>query len=75
MSTLVEKLKNLQSDKRLTDNQFAKLINVSSVMWRAAKKGRRKLGENTLGGVLIAFPELKQDILEYLRRKNGESSN
>lgn len=75
MSVLVEKLKGIQAEKKLTDNQFAKLISVSAVMWRSAKKGRRKLGENTLGGVLLAFPELRQDVLEHLKRKNGEGNN
>lgn len=73
MSVLVTKLKGIQEEKRLNDVQFAKMLGVSTVMWRSAKKGRRSLGENTLGGVLIALPELRQDVLEYLKRKNGES--
>ncbi len=72
MTKLVEKLKDIQHHENLNDGEFARKLGISAVMWRSAKKGRKNLGDKSIGGILVALPGLRQDILEYLRRKNGD---
>lgn len=72
MNHLVKSLTDIQEHEKLNDIEFAQKIGVGAVMWRSAKKGRRSLGDKTIGGILVAFPGLRQEILEYLRGKNGD---
>jgi transcriptional regulator with XRE-family HTH domain len=64
---LSKQLGKLQRERGLSDRDFAKLLGTSSGMWNQIKNGEREMGRKLLAGVLAAFPELEQSVLQYLR--------
>lgn len=58
LQTLTTKLIQKQSDLGLTDVDFAKLLEVSTVSWRSIKHGRRGLGGDAVVKAFLAFPDL-----------------
>jgi len=73
MTQLIEKLKEVQAEAKLSDAEFAKQkLGISRQQWQFTKAGTRKIGEKTLNGIMLNMPELAADVLVYLRRKNGD---
>jgi len=71
MQQLLEKVIEKQNEKHLNNSQFSRLIGISESMWRSIRNGDRLIGDKTLNGIIVAFPELDREILAYIRRKNG----
>lgn len=74
MKTLIEKIIEKQKEKQLTNAQFARLVGISESMWRSVRSGERQVGNKTLNGVLVTFPELDKEILAFIRHKNGKKT-
>jgi transcriptional regulator with XRE-family HTH domain len=71
MRSLTETLESCQSERGLTDEQFAALIGVTRSAWSMVRSGRREPGVQFLRGVMRAFPRLTDDVLVYVRDSGG----
>lgn len=70
MDQLLTLVREKQKEKRLNNSQFAQLIGISPAMWGAIVRGKRLIGDKTLNRIIVSFPELSPEILQYIRRKN-----
>ncbi len=61
---LLKNLKEIQKRNGLTDPQFAAVLNVSRQLWQATRSGNRPIGYSILQGTYIAFPKLREDVVE-----------
>ena len=61
---LRQKLQELQGD--MTDSQFARKLGVSVQLWNMTHLGRRQINYKVLKAVSKTFPELKQEVWNYL---------
>lgn len=70
---LVEKLKIEQTRRGATDAEFAELLGITRQMWIMIKQRQANPGLAVLQGVLRAYPEMKKEVLAYIRDrdKNG----
>ena len=66
---LIDKLVSVQKRQIIGDDTFAYRLGISRQMWIMMRTRRAKPGVNVLHGVVIAYPELSRDILDYLREK------
>ena len=66
----IELLKRKQEELGLSDEKFARLLDVSFGHWNRVKKGREP-GRQFLIRALKAFPELKEAILEDFLESAG----
>ena len=64
---LIELLQARQRELGLSDGAFARRLGVSRSLWIAVRSGRRAVGLNLLRGVVRAFPDLDDEVLDYLR--------
>lgn len=64
---LLDLLKAKQVKLGLSDTQFAARLGISFDMWRSIQVHRRGFGKLALRGVLSEFPELRDQVLLYLR--------
>jgi transcriptional regulator with XRE-family HTH domain len=64
---LEAQLKNKQTDKKLADSEFAKLLGISRSMWRHILSGKRNLGVESLSNVMTQFPDLTLEVMQYIR--------
>jgi transcriptional regulator with XRE-family HTH domain len=69
VDSLIEALKQKQTDLKLNETDFAHRIGVSRAMWFQVKLGSREPGNNVLAAVEAEFPEMGQLILDYLKEK------
>lgn len=66
---LLQRLKQLQEDHKLNDQQFAARLGVSRALWTRIRRGERPIRYEVLSGAVQAFPEnqaLKQSVLDFL---------
>lgn len=63
--TLREKLEQKHYDQY----ELAKALGISQSMLNLVVRGKRDLGTDTLGVLLITFPELTLDIIDYLKKR------
>lgn len=70
---MIEKLQILQETLDLTDRQFARRIGISGAMWNNVKHSKRSLGMQSIVGIVAAFPELKEDLWNYLTALASQS--
>lgn len=63
---LIERLTLIQTAANMNDEQMGARLRISPTLWIYVKQGKREMGVKPLRGVLRAFPELKQEVLDYL---------
>ena len=66
MNKLLESLKARQSIKKLTDAQFSAELGVSRSTWSLVRAGRVKFNVPILRGILNAFPDMHNDVIQYI---------
>lgn len=69
--SLLKKLTRLQKKHRLSDQVFANRLKIARSSWTLTRLGNQGVGISLLAGVATAFPEMEQDILAFLRGRNG----
>ncbi len=67
MSPLIESLKCLQAQERVTGAAMAARLDVSEALWSRLTSGERAFSKDTLAKVLLLWPVLEPQVLEYLR--------
>lgn len=72
---LLDSLKRKQQELGLSDREFAERLGVPRVTWTCTRLGYKRIGETMLVAAARAFPELEQDVLLFLRRKEPIGSN
>lgn len=65
-NSLIEKLKEIQSEEDLSDYRFAEKLGVSHQLWQMTRTGKREIGLVILKAVLKVYPELYRDVLFFL---------
>jgi|GEM_PF-1776768 len=70
---LVRMLRGLQRDERLTTEDMAVRLGVSSSMLGMVYSGRRSPGGKFLRGVLRAYPHLRDEVYLFLLRDMSNS--
>jgi len=65
-ANLIERLKQEQAQKELTEAQFAQRLGVSRALWFLIKRGERKPSLRLLSAVAREFPELQLLVFEYI---------
>lgn len=66
-SSLIERLKELQTKEGLSDYKFADKLEISPQLWQMTRTNKREIGLVVLKAVLKAYPELSRDVLFFLR--------
>jgi transcriptional regulator with XRE-family HTH domain len=64
--SLLERLKLLQRQARMSDREFAQLLGCTGQFWGRVKRGKRGITVAVLGAVLRRFPELTPEVLAFL---------
>ena len=70
MSELTELLKTKQVAENLTGAAMALKLGVSEAMWSYIASGQRRIGLETLQGIVRTWPELNLQVIEYIRNGN-----
>lgn len=65
-TSLVESLKRIQDEQRLTDGAMAQKLGCTRQLYQATKTGKISLGLTILKGSTMAFPELIGDAIFFL---------
>lgn len=58
MSELVRRLVQIQTDRGLTNAEFAKMLGVNRAMWSMVRSGNREPGKKVIEGAFRLWPEL-----------------
>ena len=61
---LIERLIDKQDE--LTDQAFAEQLGISRPAWSMLRRGLREPEADTLGRILKVFPDLAEDVFDYL---------
>lgn len=64
--TIVDKLRERQTQLVLSDTEMADMLGCSRQLWQMTRTGKTPLGKKVIAGVIAAFPELKGDIIYFL---------
>ena len=64
---LVKELECIQSQREVSDYKFAKTLGVDRILWYATKRGTRNIGLTLLRAILRTYPELTDEVINYLR--------
>lgn len=67
MSTLTRTLKVCARTRKLSHTALARELGISRSGLYALLSGKHEFGRQTLGKVLAVFPELDQEVLDYIR--------
>lgn len=65
-TSLIEKLKEIQTKEGLSDYKFAEKLGVSHQLWQMTRTSKRELGLAVLQGIIRAYPELYRDVFLFL---------
>jgi transcriptional regulator with XRE-family HTH domain len=66
MLGLVERLSAIQVAHKWSDQDFARQLGITRVMWQQVQHSDRRFGQRTLRTIVRAFPELGSEVLGYL---------
>jgi len=66
-TSLLEKLKEIQTREGLSDYKFSDKLGISHQLWQMTRTGKREIGLAVLQGTLRAYPELARDVLFFLQ--------
>lgn len=69
---LVEQLKIRQKELGLSDAEFARPLGISRPLWWMTRNGKRRVNVMLLSGVAQAFPEMDEQILDFLRSQSAD---
>lgn len=58
MSELVRRLVQIQTDRGLTNAEFARMLGVNRAMWSMVRSGSREPGKKIIEGAFRLWPEL-----------------
>ena len=64
--TLIESLQQKRDAEKMSVRAFAKRLGISPRMWSCLQAGTRRAGGKTLYLVLQLYPELKDEVWEYV---------
>lgn len=62
---LLQRLISLQDELDLSDRAFAARLGVNHALWNQTRLGKMTLNDTVLAGVLRAFPDLEEQVMEY----------
>lgn len=65
-TSLIEKLREIQTREGLSDYKFADKLGVSHQLWQMTRTDKREIGLTILQGTLRAYPELSREVLLFL---------
>jgi len=63
---LVARLKAIQTAHKWTDETMAERCGVSRTMWQQVRVGEARFGHRSVRPILRAFPELRDEVVDYL---------
>jgi len=66
--SIVNELCERQKTLGLTDDKFAKRLQLSRTLWMMTRNGHRRVNVTLLRGVAGSFPDMDDQILEFLRK-------
>lgn len=64
---LLDKLIEKQRELQMTDKEFSTEISISRPLWTSTRNHTMPIRDKTIRGVLKRFPDLKEDVLIFLR--------
>jgi hypothetical protein len=64
---LIEKVKEKQTQLKLSDRDFSTYLGLSHGLWGMIKIGTRQAGTKFLSAIAKNYPELKDDIFTFLQ--------
>lgn len=67
MPDIIMLLIRRQKELNLNNTEFAHLLGISRQLWEMTKKGSRNISTSLLSGVAGSFPDMDNQILEFLR--------
>ncbi len=62
----LQNLIKIQYDLRMTDEAFSNHLGISRQLWNMIKNGKRPVGISLLAASLSKYPELKDDVTDFL---------
>lgn len=72
-SSLLSILKERQNHQKLSDGKFAKQLGITRTLWQATKTGDRNIGLTLLKAIAQTYPDMDEDILNFLKDSTGET--
>ena len=77
VSNLITVVKRIQSDKGLSDGQFAKLLNIDRSTWSLIKRYLRPPGAKILKAIAREIPEAQLLVFQYIAQDtdNGNTGD
>ena len=68
---LINRLKEIQEQKNLSDHRFARVLKVSRPNWSLTRTGKKPLGITMLRAISRTFPEFDRLIIQFLKEDNN----
>ncbi len=72
---LIQEVKRRQQLEELSDTKFAQKIGNSRQAWEAILKGKRQAGYKVWNGIMVAYPDLSDDILSLVDARVSRLAN
>jgi len=63
---MLEKLKEEQTKRHMSDRAFAALLGVPRITWTFTRNGRKPIGQRVARAAMVAFPYLKWAVVSFL---------
>lgn len=69
---LVDTLVAIQHARRLSDAEMARRLCIGRAQWNHLRLGRRRLGAQSLGGIIAHFDDLREIAVDLLAQRATE---